>query len=152
MIILKKCARCKKEMPLLEFHKDRSQKSGVYSSCKKCKQEYSAKYRSGIRSNRIFYKNRQDGDRRASLKNNYGITLEQYAKMLLKQNGVCAICRLPETTASVGGGLRALSVDHDNETNKVRGLLCGRCNTGIGLLSHKIDLLKKAISYLEEHK
>jgi hypothetical protein len=42
-------------------------------------------------------------------------------------------------------------VDHDEETNKVRGLLCRHCNQGIGLLRHSQDNLRRAVAYLEKH-
>src|SRR6185437_14192734 len=59
----------------------------------------------------------------------YGVTHDDYMEMLAKQNGVCAICNLPERSAKTA----ALSVDHDHSTGKVRGLLCVRCNAMIGM-------------------
>jgi hypothetical protein len=79
------------------------------------------------------------------LKAKFGITPEQYQEMLKAQNGVCAICFQKETR-------RALSVDHNHITGKVRGLLCDDCNHGIGKL--KTDegtaLLFSAIKYIED--
>jgi hypothetical protein len=63
--------------------------------------------------------------------------------MLEQQNGVCAICHGNCTT------WKALSVDHDHRTGKVRGLLCQTCNTGIGALDDSPDLLRRALEYLE---
>jgi len=79
----------------------------------------------------------------------YNLTYEQYAKMLLGQNGVCSICGLPETVKQKGK-LRPLSVDHCHRTNTVRGLLCSRCNTAIGLLGDDINIMASAISYLQQ--
>lgn len=74
----------------------------------------------------------------------YGLTLEQYDKMLEEQNYVCAICQgLP--------GAKGFHVDHSARNGKVRGLLCGRCNSGIGMLQHAPRILAAAIVYLESH-
>jgi hypothetical protein len=82
------------------------------------------------------------------LEKQYGITAEDFAQMLLDQDGVCAICGLPETTIQ-NGKVRQLSVDHDHETGRVRGLLCNDCNRGIGMLHDDPDLLRTAADYLE---
>ena len=66
----------------------------------------------------------------------YGVTPEQYEQMMLDQNGVCAICNQ--------SCIRALAVDHDHETGVVRGLLCWKCNTGLGRLEQYLD---RAIEY-----
>lgn len=73
------------------------------------------------------------------------LTVERYDEMLSEQNGCCKICgvlRLPEQ--------RVLVVDHNHETGKIRGLLCHPCNMGIGQLKDSVDILRKAILYLEE--
>lgn len=63
----------------------------------------------------------------------YGITPDDYAEMLARQGGVCAICRQPETRASRRSRRPGrLSVDHDHQTGRVRGLLCHKCNMLIG--------------------
>ena len=63
------------------------------------------------------------------------------------QGGKCAICREKETRKR-RGRIARLSVDHDHSTGDIRGLLCTRCNTAIGLLEDDITLLKNAIDYL----
>jgi hypothetical protein len=75
-------------------------------------------------------------------KRKYGITKEEYIVRLESQQGVCAICGLTCT--------RALAVDHNHLTGKVRGLLCNNCNRGIGHLKDSTLLLEKAIKYLKE--
>lgn len=80
-----------------------------------------------------------------------GITPEEYKKALADQGGVCAICRQPET-APVGLGkhsrIKNLSIDHDHQTKVFRGLLCTRCNQGLGYFRDDPDLLVAAIRYL----
>lgn len=74
----------------------------------------------------------------------YGLSAEQYDAMLRRQNGVCAICGKPETSRKT----KLLSVDHDHRTNRVRGLLCTRCNVAIGLLGHDASRLHSAVDYI----
>jgi uncharacterized protein GlcG (DUF336 family) len=76
------------------------------------------------------------------LKQNFGLTLAEYDKMLESQGGVCKIC------GGVGLSGKRLSVDHDHETGKVRGLLCSKCNTAIGLLDDDPKTFLKASLYL----
>ncbi len=70
----------------------------------------------------------------------YGITPEVYETMLIEQRGVCAIC----------GGVdsRKLAVDHCHSTGRVRGLLCGTCNRGLGNFRDSTELLERAKGYL----
>ena len=76
----------------------------------------------------------------------YGTNVETYERLLEEQNGLCAICRKPELAKS------RLAVDHDHDTGEVRGLLCGRCNTAIGLLREDPEIIDRAKSYIMEHK
>ena len=80
-----------------------------------------------------------------------GLTIEDFEIALQNQSYVCAICRQPETTKSKGT-LRRLSIDHSHKTGCYRGLLCGKCNQGIGHFDDDIALLNQAIQYLERHK
>lgn len=75
--------------------------------------------------------------------------LDNYNKLLLEQNHLCAICRKPETSrSSKYNHIRDLAVDHCPKTGAVRGLLCNSCNTGIGNLKHNVDYMTEAIIYL----
>lgn len=80
--------------------------------------------------------------RTSHLKRHFGITEEEYQELLKKQGGVCAICGSPPTKKS-------LYVDHDHGTGVIRGLLCGKCNSGIGLLKDSMNLVEKALNYLK---
>jgi Autographiviridae endonuclease VII len=77
------------------------------------------------------------------LRNTYGITVEQYDNMIRVQKGLCAIC-----TDTCATGQR-LSVDHNHQTNEIRGLLCRRCNTLVANLENNTKLLIKAHVYLQ---
>jgi hypothetical protein len=77
----------------------------------------------------------------------YGLTNKEFAEMLKAQDNACAICgRVPK------GREKALAVDHDHDTGKVRSLLCGRCNMGLGYFQDDSALLKKAQAYLRKFK
>lgn len=84
-------------------------------------------------------------DRDSHLKRKYNISIEDYDKMLDKQNHSCKICNTHVSKLD-----KRLYVDHCHITGNVRGLLCHNCNTGIGHLRDDIELLKSAIKYLEE--
>jgi len=81
--------------------------------------------------------------RRDHLGARYGVSQADFAGLLANQNGVCAIC--PATSDSRG---YRLNVDHVHGTTRVRGLLCNRCNTGLGLFRDTPQLLARAIGYL----
>lgn len=83
------------------------------------------------------------------LNKTYNISVEEYDKLWESQNGVCAICGQPETSIREGK-IKPLSVDHDHETGKIRGLLCNRCNRALGMFEDSPDLLLKASAYLRE--
>jgi len=82
--------------------------------------------------------------RKWQLNNRYGMTLEEYEELNNKQGGKCAIC----------GNMTDidLCVDHDHKTNKVRGLLCNKCNVGLANFRDNPELLLAASSYLEKCK
>ena len=86
-------------------------------------------------------------------KHNYGISPEEYRKKAKKQKNRCALCGKKETHKdSRSGKIRELSVDHNHETDGIRGLLCGNCNRGLGMFKDDPRLLLKAIQYLKKHK
>ena len=78
------------------------------------------------------------------------MTIADFNKMKKSQNGVCQICGKPETRICSTGEVQDLSVDHNHISGKVRGLLCNRCNCGIGIFYDDIALLIKAANYLTE--
>ena len=75
----------------------------------------------------------------------YNLTIEQFENMLQEQNGKCAICNEENSNNS------DLCVDHNHTTEIVRGLLCRRCNMGLGYFKDDIELMKSGIEYLEKY-
>lgn len=82
------------------------------------------------------------------LKRSYGISREEYNVMLAAQNHVCAICGEAEQAKSNGPNIRALSVDHCHNSGRIRGLLCGSCNSALGFLKDDPDRVRAAFLYV----
>ncbi len=74
----------------------------------------------------------------------YGISGDDRTRLLARQGGVCAICRTKSD--------HPLVIDHCHFSNKVRGLLCHKCNLGLGMFDDDIDRLRAAIAYLEDSR
>lgn len=91
------------------------------------------------------------GTRKYALMRGFNMTLEGYEELQKKQHGTCAICLKPEASVHKGK-VRSLAVDHCHNTDRVRGLLCMRCNQALGLLREDIDIMLSAIDYLRKHK
>lgn len=75
----------------------------------------------------------------STIKRKYGLTADQLEEMKKSQDGKCAICDQP---------FDVVNVDHDHKTNEVRGLLCRKCNWGLGQFRDSLELLRKAAEYL----
>ncbi len=128
-----KCQSCSLFKDRLDFSSDKSTKYGVCAYCKQC---HSKKQKKSYSENKTRHKN-------SSLKSRFGITLKQYNVLLSKQNFRCAICLRSE----IDNG-KSLAVDHNHTTGAIRGLLCIKCNFGIGQFEDNTELLKKTIRYL----
>ena len=104
-----------------------------------------------IKKNKKWVKLNPDRKRNNDLKSLFGITLEDYNRMLEAQNGVCAICGKEETEVDKRiNKKRNVCVDHNHTTGKVRGLLCGKCNKMLGLIKDNKQALLNAINYLNK--
>lgn len=118
------CTRCNLAKDLLSFSKRKLSKDGLESRCKPCNDKRA---------------------RKNELNRYYNLTEQGYSDILSKQDMGCAICGAEKSDSLH----RRLSVDHCHKTEKVRGLLCTKCNNGIGNFNDDIILLKNAIKYLE---
>lgn len=132
------CPRCEQHLSVEEFYL-RSDRPGYSSYCRPCMKDYSTT------------RNREKGTWHVSLKRRYGMTVKDYADMLLKQDGKCAIC---QKEMLVDG--ERLHVDHDHACcpgenscgECIRGLLCASCNRGLGNFQDDPDALIAAAMYL----
>ena len=115
----------------VESHHKIVDSQGKSARCSKCKE--------------IKKKRKQCQSRACYLWRTYGITVEDYEEMWDEQDGSCAIC--DEEFADHTHG----KVDHNHKTGKVRGLLCNKCNTGLGDFDDDPGLLRDAADYIEKH-
>jgi len=137
-------------MPIVDKEKKKEYDKNYYLKNKikfrNSDKKYKEKNRELLREkNAVYRKNNPSvaylSRRKAQLKMRFNISLNEYDNLLDKQGGVCKICKTKESR-------KVLCVDHNHNTGKIRGLLCSKCNRGIGLLGDNIDLLKVAIKYL----
>lgn len=83
----------------------------------------------------------------------YGISSVEFNKILASQGGVCAICESNILFFSRNkDAFNKLCVDHDHETGEIRGLLCLRCNVGLGVFRDSSSLLVRAAEYLDGYR
>lgn len=113
----KKCATCGELKQLDEFYKNVGNLDGLINHCKGCYPGMS---------------------RRAYLKKHYGLTADDFDRMMAAQENLCLICRDREPR----------HVDHDHATGVVRGLLCTQCNQGLGFFGDDPQRLLDAATYL----
>lgn len=116
----------------------------LLKKCKDCSKE-DVRKRHKLKmddKNILKRKNYKDRHRYTAIKTAYGISKEQYDNMLADQDNRCAICNdfMPRPY-----------VDHCHSNNKVRGLLCMKCNTGLGQFRDDIKIMNSAIQYIEKY-
>lgn len=137
------CTGCNQDLDLECFALASKSKDGRYYRCRKCESE---KYKNSRRNN-TFDKEKQ---RWSHIKNTFGLTSEDYERMFAAQNGVCAICKQPETKLSNLGTPINLAVDHCHSSGTIRGLLCRDCNVGLGQFGDNPQRLSVAANYLRD--
>lgn len=158
------CRRCSETKPASDFSKGDGA-DGLASWCKPCAAEHArAWYRANKgrarETKRRYYEanrervNERQREYKASRPRQYkayrlksfGLTIDDFERMLAEQDGVCAGCLHPPTGEDRQNAV--LHVDHCHETGRVRGLLCGRCNTGLGLLRDDPETLHRLAAYV----
>jgi hypothetical protein len=127
---MKKCRHCKETKSISDFSRNKSYRDGYFSTCKACRK---SKYPTTLKQKQQAYERQ--------IKRNYGITVDDYEKMYLAQNGLCAGCSQPNAGSK-------FHIDHCHASGKVRGLLCANCNIALGLLNDSIKTLSRLIEYL----
>lgn len=151
---MKTCTKCNQTKKRNEFYKRKSSKDGLNLWCKICHVNNNNTWTKANlefvkEKKREFYYADLNRVRNKELKHKFGITKDEYDDLHKTQNGKCKICDQKETTPGRNGKLRPLAVDHCHSTGVVRGLLCAKCNTGLGLLNESVFILEKAIEYLK---
>lgn len=118
-----------------------------YNSLESTKKRRREAYRKNIEHfknrDRIHYYKTKDRHRELHMAKRYSISVEEYRRLFEVFDSKCGICGKPETTKG-----KVLSVDHNHATGQVRGLLCGKCNKGLGFLQDDVSLVDKIKQYL----
>jgi hypothetical protein len=129
--VLRKCKRCGCIFETLSI---KVRKKGEFFCSRDCHLLYR-------KENSMSKKERLERGRIYQKKCKYGLTESEYKNMFASQNNKCAICGIDIKDNGV--------VDHSHITNKVRGILCNKCNVLLGMARDNVDILKKAIDYLQ---
>ena len=87
------------------------------------------------------YARTRERHRELNISRKYGLSVEEYRALLSR--GVCDICGRPESAKN-----KVLSVDHDHNTGRVRGILCNGCNKALGWLRDNPEVMSGMREYL----
>lgn len=145
--VLRQCRICglqaESEDDLALFQNSARMRHGKANLCKACDNESKRNKTGKDRENYLLQK------RRNHFKSKYGMTLEDRDR-LIADTACCEICGVGITQ----GDVQNAHIDHSHVKGHVRGVLCNKCNTGLGKFNDSIDMLNKAIKYLvtREHK
>lgn len=132
------CIKCNLNKELIDFPKRKDSKDGTKNECKSC---YSK--RSSIKAKNKKYINQKS----YYWKKHYNLSIEDYNNLLIKQENRCLICGISFNNMKN----RLIHIDHDHKTNKVRGILCNKCNCLLGCANDDILILLNSIKYLERN-
>jgi hypothetical protein len=159
-LMSKICRVCRASKSETEFYVHKTAKDGRRNECAECTREYRSRYRADNpdivkKSSSKYYRKNAAKLKAQAVEQNvlkkFGLDADGYDHILNMQGGVCAICK---EECSSG---RRLAVDHDHACCEgkascgkcLRGLLCFKCNSAIGLFSDSEQLLRSALNYLE---
>ena len=166
------CPQCKNSKPLNSdyFYRSKQTKSGFRPWCKICvnksNQKYNEQHRDAqvrrvlksrnrcaeskqahVDAQKIYRKRNPLKYRDTCVATKFNLPKGWYSAKLEECKGKCEICGTEQLSER---HKKYLAVDHCHETNKIRGLLCSRCNCGLGQFVHKPELLTAAIAYLKK--
>lgn len=134
----KRCPKCGVRKERSEYWNDASRPDGITAYCKPCKNEVTI---NNINKNFEYY---QNSWKTYDLKKKYNLSADQFENMLKAQDYKCDICHIDLKSYS--------AVDHDHRTGNVRGILCRKCNLGLGTFKDNIASIENAIKYLEKYE
>lgn len=131
----KVCSYCKEAKPFADFYSGRD-RNGLAAICRPCTSEKSRRRNADLQV--------RQRSRARKLVERYGITVEDYERLLDEQGHACRLCGRPHDPDG-----KPLAVDHCHATGAVRGLLCTLCNSAIGYFEEDPIRMANAIAYLE---
>lgn len=171
---MKRCSKCGNTKATVDFYQSTKAKDGLTHWCKECMRESARAHgrkNSGRKRDQLRQWRAENPEKGAEYRKRhrekyghdhfvarerertllkYGMSVDDFDRLLASQGGGCAICKSTERVHVVRGEdrLRKLSVDHDHTTGVVRGILCNVCNRAVGLLQDDPALLAEALAYL----
>jgi len=140
----KTCNICREKKSISQFSKNKTRLDGYCLRCKTCYSLKNTGYRNKNKQRNLIAFNHKN--RMHSKKRDYGILEYEIQEKMNQQRGGCAICE-----CDLGTLERQYHIDHNHNTNQVRGLLCSSCNTLLGAAKEQEKILFKAITYLNDY-
>lgn len=145
---------CSRECGIKNWHKENKEhvkdylKSKASTKNKQRNKKYAKDkvYREKVKANVREYNRTHPNKKREQHLKEYGLTIDEYNKIMELQNNSCAICKEPFINS------KHTHVDHDHNKNTVRGILCGSCNLGLGKFYDSPVYLLSAIEYLRRYE
>ena len=131
----KACSECGIVQSLSSFSRDKHHFTGHKSACKSCAKKHFSAWRSANLDRA------RKTDRVSHYMRKYGLPIEKATALAESRAGICEICMTPSH----------LVVDHCHSTGKVRGMICGACNSALGYARESISTLRSLIRYIERH-
>ncbi|MER6534692.1 endonuclease VII domain-containing protein [Streptomyces sp900105755] len=174
----KRCTKCELSKPLEAFPERKASKDGRNSWCRECyrtwhRARYQPKtraddsprncvncgttYRPASRRPSVYcsrsckdeYRKSSRSWRETYLQRKYGISADDYDRLLAEQGGGCALCGVKPEDLTTGKYRTYLHVDHCHESGRVRGLLCPDHNLLLGRFGDSPEMFRRVLSYLE---
>ena len=163
----KLCNKCNSLKPIKQFSRHNTSKDGFQYCCKQCdslrnKKQYIQNFEANKQRRKDYYRNNKEKLKEynrerykkhseigvnSRFKREYKISLEDYNNLLFKQKNSCGICLIDKNNYK-----QRFSVDHNHKTGNVRGLLCIKCNSGLGMFQENLTLFNNAMEYLKNEK
>ena len=134
----KRCSSCKEHKPFAEFNKSKNQQYGLHNQCRDCTKLW--------KPSPEAMKIRRETSRAFNRLKATGFTPEDFQAKFEEQGRVCAIC------GTDNPGKLDFCADHDHATGTKRGILCRKCNAGLGHFNDNVEALQIAIDYLNKYR
>lgn len=141
---MKLCTACGETKPIAEFYWT-TRKNGEKARHSKCRVCRRAQFKAWAKTGRG-----KQVKRAGILRRSYGLSEHEYRIMWNAQKGLCAICGKSETRSHHNGTPLSLSIDHCHKTGAARGLLCNKCNAGLGYFGEDPKSLLMAWLYISD--
>lgn len=131
----KLCSSCGEWLPVESFSLNRKAHTKLASWCKDCQKSAASKLSPRAR-------------RQKKIKSLYNLSWSEYEAMFKEQEGLCKICTKDLSVDVTDKEVETARVDHCHNSGEVRGLLCGNCNSALGLIGDSLENAERMVKYL----